>query len=222
MRTTCRIALTFSLAACAFANRLPTNQVRGEYIEARTADIYTGPCFANSEMNHTGDLAVIGWSIEKGEWNGVKLDGLKVAAVLRAQSTLGVDPGAVRSVLILDEKAGLSQRLALRAFAENMGDDLLAEIVRTETAPMKFQSANVHSRFAVFEAGELARVATRPLAEGDQICHNERTYYDPLTRMDHAMPAFTEALSFQGKGLGTTWSYPGKRSSFVGTFDYKQ
>src|SRR2546422_3612210 len=35
-------------------------QISGQYIEARTADVYTGPCFANSEVNrseeHTSEL----------------------------------------------------------------------------------------------------------------------------------------------------------------------
>jgi len=40
--------------------------IHGQYVEARTADIYTGPCFANSEVELTGNLAVLGWKIEKG------------------------------------------------------------------------------------------------------------------------------------------------------------
>jgi hypothetical protein len=45
------------------------NSVRGEYIEARTADIYTGACFANSEVGNTGDVAVMGWRVSKGSFN---------------------------------------------------------------------------------------------------------------------------------------------------------
>ena len=67
-------------------------------------------------------------------------------------------------------------------------------------------------------AGSMAKVATRALTEGDQICHNEGVWYQPLTKTDHAMPAYTTANSFAGKGLGETWSYPEKRSSFVATF----
>ena len=61
----------FAIAAVsALAGTLPSTSVRGEYVEARTADVYTGPCFANAEVGLTGDLAVMGWKIDKGYlWN---------------------------------------------------------------------------------------------------------------------------------------------------------
>lgn len=77
------------LAGTAMAAKLPTTSIRGEYIEARTADVYTGPCFANGEVGQTGKLAVMGWHISKGSFEGVSLDGLSVLGVLRAKGTLG-------------------------------------------------------------------------------------------------------------------------------------
>ena len=35
-------------------------ELSGKYIEARTCDVYTAPCFANAEMNLTGKHAVMG------------------------------------------------------------------------------------------------------------------------------------------------------------------
>ena len=71
--------VVFSAAGLAAA--AGSNNVRGEYIEARTADVYTGACFANSEVGNTGDVAVMGWRVGKGSFNGVTLDGLNVVAV---------------------------------------------------------------------------------------------------------------------------------------------
>ena len=45
--------------------------------------MWTGPCFANSEINTTGEFAVAGWAIEKGTWAGQDLSGLKIAAAIR-------------------------------------------------------------------------------------------------------------------------------------------
>jgi hypothetical protein len=53
-------------------------QISGEYIEARTCDVYTGPCFANGEMGLSGREAVMAWRVEEGTWNGVELGGLSV------------------------------------------------------------------------------------------------------------------------------------------------
>ena len=196
-------------------------------MEARTADVYTGPCFANSEVGLTGDLAVMGWRIDKGEWQGVNLDGLSVMGAVHASGTLGdvnetVYP--VQAVLIVDERADPEQRLALQSFAKKMGGELLADVVRVEYQPISFSAANgtIHSMKAQMTAGNLAKIQTRPLEGHDQICHNEEVWYQPLTPVDHAMAAYTEASGYNGPGLGTTWSSPLKRSAFVATFHYAE
>jgi hypothetical protein len=196
--------------------------IHGQYVEARTADIYTGPCFANSEVELTGNLAVLGWKIEKGAWKGVSLDGLSVMGVVRSDNTLGdymhPDVENARAVIIVDERATPEQRMALAQFAKQMGGDLLTNVVRTDARPITFSSGDMHSRQAKMVAGELAKVETRALEETDKICHNEEVWYKPLTQLDHAMAAYTVEQSYHGKGLNTTWSYPGKRSAYVGTF----
>src|SRR6266851_9461853 len=90
MRTVlCAVVTLCIFVSLASSANLPSTSIRGEYIEARTADVYTGPCFANSEVGLAGDLAVMGWKIEKGSFQGVNLDGLSVMGVLRASGTLG-------------------------------------------------------------------------------------------------------------------------------------
>jgi len=227
MRRNTLFLATLCLAVPMFAGSLPTTQVRGEYIEARTADVYTGPCFANSEVGLTGDLAVMGWKIEKGSWQGVNLDGLSVMGVIHASNTLGdvnrtVYP--VKSVLIVDQNANAEQRLALKSFAQKMGNGLLDDVARVDYQPIEFsaQDGNIHTMKAVMKAGPMAKLETRALTTGDQICHNESTYYLPLTKVDHAMPAYTVANDFNGKGLGTVWNYSGNRGSFLGTFHYEE
>src|SRR5581483_479499 len=168
MRLLTLAAIGVSTALSAFAASLPSTSLRGEYVEARTADVYTGPCFANSEVGLTGDLAVMGWKIDKGEWQGVNLDGMSVMGVVRASGTLGdvnetVYP--VKAVLIVDERANPEQRLALQSFAKKKGGDLLADVVRVESQPITFSAAdnNIHSMRAEMVAGNMAKIQTRPL-----------------------------------------------------------
>jgi hypothetical protein len=214
-------------ASLAFGAKLPSNHVRGEYMEARSADVYTGPCFANSEVGLAGDLAVLGWKIEKGSFEGVNLDGLSVMGVVRAQGTLGdyARPEMpTQAVLIVDENANAEQRLALKSFAQKMGGWVLADVVKVDYRPITFNMAdnNVHSMKAVMQAGELAKLETRPLTERDQICHNEAVWYQPLTKVSHAMPAFTVSNDYNGGGLGTSWNFSGNRGSFLGTFQLEE
>ena len=56
--------------------------ISGDYLEVRTCDVYTGPCFANAEMNLTGKEAILVWSVREGVWNSTRVDGLKVIAVV--------------------------------------------------------------------------------------------------------------------------------------------
>lgn len=214
-------ALTVSLASAA---TLPKAKISGSYMEARNADVYTGECYANSEINLVGDLAVMGWKIDEGTLDGVSLKGLGVVGVVRASSTLGdianpVNP--TKSVLIVDEKATAVQRAALVKFAKRMGGDLFADVVAVEVRPisMSFADNNMHSMRAKMSAGELASIETRPIVSSDQICRHEKTYYAPLTPTTHAMAGYTLANTFKGKGLGTNWSMPEKRSAFVANFE---
>jgi hypothetical protein len=222
------ISVAFVLSATlALGAGLPATSVRGEYIEARTTDVFTGACFANSEVGLVGELAVMGWKIEKGAWQGVNLDGLAVAGAVKASATLGdIHNSAypVKSVLIIDEKATPEQRLALKAFAQKMGGDLLADVVRIEYQPIEFDVANnnVHAAKARLNAGTLARIETRAIANGDHICSNEEVWYKPLTKVGHVMPAVAVKHDYTGDALGTKWSSPDKRSAFVAEFQLNE
>ena len=55
---------------------LSAQQLRGDYIESRSTDVYVAQCFANGEVGLTGNFALMAWHVEEGAWNGVKLDGL--------------------------------------------------------------------------------------------------------------------------------------------------
>jgi len=202
---------------------LPSKQLRGSYVEARSADVFVGPCFANSEVELVGELAVMGWKIDKGSWEGVSLDGLGVVGVVKASATLGdVHHTAypVKSVLIIDEKASPEQRLALKSFAQRMSKDLLSDVVRIEYKPVTLtvENDNVHTATSTLKAGELAAIQTRSIRKSDQVCSHEGVWYPPLTEVDHFMPAFTLAHHYKGNALGTTWSSPDKASAFVANF----
>jgi len=200
-------------------------QVSGQYLEARTADVYTGPCFANSEVNLTGQEAVLAWRIDQGSWNHVALDGLAVVAVVRASSTLGdpySNPFPAKAVLIVDARANEAQRAALVNFAQAQAGALLSDMVAVEASPIRFQ-VNEGGRhgYATLEAGRLARISTRAIKDGDLLCHNEEVYYPPLAaNLDHSMPAVATESSYRGNHLGINWSDSGRRGSFVGTFSF--
>jgi hypothetical protein len=88
-------------------------QISGNYMETRNAEVYVGYCVANGEVNTVGDQAILAWQVGKGTWNGVSLDGLGVVGVVKAGATLGdvySNPYPATSVMIVDERASVQQR----------------------------------------------------------------------------------------------------------------
>jgi len=196
--------------------------IKGDYIEVRSADVYTGPCFANSEVGLEGKQAILAWRGKQGSWRGISLNGLSVVAVVQANATLGDpyhNPYPAKSILILDERATSRQRQALVEFAKSAAGRLASNVVRVTAAPIQVEVGEGTNHGSVkMVAGELARIQTRSLCQGDHICGNEEVYYPPLTKVAHAMPTFTLEESFSGQGLGTVWNRMDTRSAFVGSF----
>lgn len=218
----------FAMAAlCAFALHphatFAAPQITGEYIESRSCDVYTGPCFANGELGLTGKEALMAWKVDQGTFNGVKLDGLTVALVLEASDTLGTNAGfrnkpkTLASVLLVDKQASGEQSAALQAFVRDAAPELAKNVKKVESVAMTLSNDHL-SGHGLFEAENLARIETRKVAQGDCICTNEAVFYPPLTKVQNFQPAYCLESTFEGTGLNTTWSIYNKRGAFLATF----
>jgi Protein of unknown function (DUF1326) len=232
MRMTVR-ALSLVLLGFAAANASAAG-IRGDYVEARTADVFTGPCFSNAEVFISGNRAVMAWKVTEGSWNGVDLQGLCVAAAIDGTTTFSQDqPEKADSVLIVDRRADPRQREALVAMAKTLGGARLSRIARVTTSHMSLkleehkgaESDRAHNAHgmpqaprASFWAAGLAKILTRPLDERDHACGNEVIAYPPLSQGVSAQPAYTLGHTFKGQGLASSWEDPNCRSSFVGHF----
>lgn len=205
--------LTISMAA---------QEIRGDYLETRSADVYTGQCFANGEVNLVGNEAILAWHVRSGSWDGVPLQGLTVAAAVRANGTLGdpyESPYPAKAVLLVDDEANAQQKAALVNFAHRMGGELLKNVQQVISTQMELIVNAEHHGSAMLRAGRFATVQTRSIGGQDHLCGNEETFYPPLTELAHSMPAVALTDMYSGPGLGVSWDLHGKRSAFVGTFD---
>lgn len=224
MRTTILSLLTaLSLTTAASAATVVTGpRITGDYLEARSCDVYIGPCFANAEVGLVGELAIMAWSVKQGRTNGVDLAGLSVIAVVRANTTLGdlaLTPVTAKAVLIVDERATAAQRDALVAFAREMGGTLLTDVARVHTSKIEFSARTCEkSGCAKLVAGDMVRLETRCLHADDHKCGNQLLYYPPLSPVQNAVPAMALTQEFQGKGLDMTWKLINKTSGFLAGF----
>ena len=209
-------------ALAALAAPAAAVEIKGDYLATRSADVWTGPCFANGESGLVGREAIMAWRVDQGAWEGVALDGLSVVGVVKASATLGDpfgNPYPAQAVMIVDERATADQRVALVSFAQAMGGGILDTVVRTEVAPiaMRVDDDAQHVK-GTLQAGELARVETRAVSAKDKHCGNEDVYYPPLTDTTHALPAVAVVDQWSGQGLGVSWTTHDKRNAFVGSF----
>jgi len=222
MKMKLSIAVVMLAAATAFAGKQFTPTISGDYLEVRSCDVYTGPCFANAEMGLTGKEGMLVWSVREGSWNGVKLDGLNVIAIVRTDGTLGdlhYQPRSGKAVLVVDTLATPKQREALVELARSLAGGLINEVAEVTTAPMEVAIGTCGNKgCASVKAGNLVQITTRCLGSKDHLCGNEETFYPPLTEVTGAYPVFTELASFNGRGLDLTWALVEKRNAFLGHF----
>ena len=237
------VVLTLTLTPAALAAEAPTPSIAGRYVEIRSADVYTGPCFANGEMGLTGEEAILTWSIERGSFAGADLAGLSVIAVVKASRTLGDpdhSPLPAKALLIVDQRADPAQHKALADFARQMGGELTTDIVRVDSSPIHVtlnddpaaaadHSAHAHhpghhalaaDGTASVHAPGLIDIQTRSLLTTDHVCGNESLYYPPLTDVTQARGAYTLVGEFSGQGLGVTFDEGGRRSAYLASFAY--
>src|SRR5207248_10554656 len=170
-RTLCSLALAMIALPAAAAD-----WVTGTYMESRTCQVYTGPCFANAETALAGREALMAWNIESGKHHNVDLAGLSVVVAVRGNDTLGYqgvdDPKELKSAIIVDAKASAAQKEALVAFAKEHAGRAGREVVRVDAAPITMSLDSVELN-GELKAGEIAKIKTRKAKPGDCICSNE-------------------------------------------------
>jgi hypothetical protein len=199
------------------------SSVTGEYVEARTAEVFTGGCIMNSEAETMGKQAVLAWKVNRGSFNGVPLDGLSVVAALSGDRNLGMtemggEKPTVRSAMFVDEHANGAQQLALVAMANELSKGLVGTIVQVTSAPIQFADHGGEIQVTAGSASQVALDVSKHLVH-DPSC-GAMQWFHPFSSVDDAAIGMAAQHSFMGASLGTKWSDPNKRSAFFGTFSY--
>ena len=214
------IAATAAILAGAPLHAGGKGSVSGAYVEARTAEVFTGGCIMNSEAETMGREALLAWKVDKGSFNGIAIDGLSVVAALAADRNLGMqemggEKPAVRSALYVDQRANGAQQLALVALANALSNGLVGTIVQVTPAPIQFAD---HGSEIVVAAGPASLDVNKHLTH-DPTC-GAMQWFHPFSTVDTATIGVAAEHVFSGSALGTKWSDPNKRSAFFGTFSY--
>src|SRR5687768_9193596 len=102
-------AVLSAFVAAPFGARAASDtSISGSYVEARTAEVFTGGCIMNGEAATTGKEALLVWKVDRGSFDGVALNGLAVVAAIAGDTNLGIreiggDAAQTRAAIFVDE-----------------------------------------------------------------------------------------------------------------------
>ena len=216
-----KIALSAALSSLMAASLAATGPaVTGTYVEARTAEVFAGACIMNGEAATTGREALLAWKVDRGQVNGVTLDGLAVIAALAGETNLGIheiggETTPARAAIYVDSRANTAQRKALVAMVKSLSGGLIGSVIQETATPIQF--ADNGQQISV--SADTVKLAVGKQLTHDASCGNKQ-WFNPLTKVDRAEMGMTDQNEFSGQVLNTKWSHPNKRSSFFGTFSY--
>ena len=218
-----RAVMFGSLALAAFSSTsFAGDSIVGKYVEVRTCQVYTGPCFANGEVGSAGKNAILTWRIDRGNFAGVDLTGCSAALLVKTSHTLGFngfdDAESTKAVIVVDRLADQKQQAALKSFVlaqTGIADDDVAS-VQAEEIELNFDMKELT---ATVDVDNVAHIETRKARKGDCICSNESAYYPPLTDLFQFVPGVTIEGDVTARTLGTRWSVPDSRTAYLGVFN---
>jgi hypothetical protein len=196
------------------------NAITGAYVEARTAEVFTGGCIMNGEAETAGREALLAWKVTHGSVNGVALDGLAIVAAVAGDANLGIreiggETAHTRSAVFVDERATLAQRAALMSMARELAKDVIGTVVQVTPTPIQF----VDEGHAIRVSAAPLRLTVEKHLQHDPACGGKQ-WFHPLSAVNGPAMGTTAENVFNGTALGTKWSDPNKRSSFFGTFAF--
>jgi hypothetical protein len=173
--------------------------ITGEYLEARNAEMWTGPCDHNAEIGLVGDKAIMAWKVRKGEHNGVRLDGLAIVAVVAGDRTFGMgEKLKTRTVFVIDGRANKAQRAALIDVAKALAGDTIQKVIAVTVDKVKLDIDHAgRSGYSRLDAG-IAKIRTRRMYPSDHTCASERMVYPVLASVEGEYGAYALENEYSG------------------------
>jgi hypothetical protein len=201
------------LAAAGRATAAPA--VSGDYLEARTANVYIGACHAGSEHGTMGREAVLAWHVRDGAWNGTDLAGQKAVVVLAGDENLARDDVKRTSVLYLDKSASPAQRVAMEAMLRARYGKALGAVQNTLAAPITLVESEGSYRLRV---GDAVRLDVSKEASRTCCTMPMEVWYQPFVPVQGSRIGYTAMNAFQGAQRMPSWSRVGQNSAIFGAF----
>jgi hypothetical protein len=189
--------------------------VSGDYVEARTASVFAGPCHYNGEVVTTGRDAVMAWSIERGIWKGVDLSHVTVAAAVSSEANLAEATSPHRCELQIDPSASDTQVAAVVDWLKFNCGASIGMISSIRRGPVTFTKDGEHT---VFAATGFASADVQSMPNHECCKQPSLVWYKPLSPLPHRMVGYTVDAKYSAGTIGDQWDRSDENSAFYGHF----
>jgi hypothetical protein len=206
--------MIIAAGALVFSSQAENVQLRGEYVEVRTASVFAGACHYNGEVVTTGRDAMMAWNVTNGQWQGVDLSGVRALAIVSADVNLAEDNAARTSEIIIDSNASRAQSVAMLNALKEKYAAALGTVAAVRSAPIRFERNGRTYSVVTNEAS--MNIEAMP---NDLCCKMPNlVWYTPLVGLENRKVGYTSKALYSGKVVGEPWSRSGENSAFYGTF----
>jgi hypothetical protein len=217
------LAAAVILAVAVPAAAGDSSSITGDYVEARTTEVFTGGCIMSMDGESMGREAVMAWRVNRGQIGGVPLDGLKVVAIVAGDVNLGTRelggaaPTEISAIVLVDERATEAQRGALVSLARSLSNGLIGADADVRTADVTFE----RDSDAINVQAGAARLNVVTKLEHNPSCGAVK-WFSPLSRVEGATIGMTKMFAFGDTSMLRRWVQTDRRSAFFGTFNLSQ
>jgi len=190
-------------------------KISGDYVEARSASVFCGPCHYNGELVTQGHDAVMAWKFDGGAYKGVSLKGVKAVAVVTCDENLSVNSDH-KSQIVVDSSATSEQAAAVGALIQEKCGEQLGKVVQVNRAPVSF----THSETGyVVKADGIASLDVSYRIDNSCCTQPGLVWYDPLSPISGRKVGYTETAEYSG-GITVPWNRGGEDSAFYGAIAF--
>jgi hypothetical protein len=170
--------------------------VSGDYVEARSNEVYTCGCLYSGQMTTAGREAILAWRITRGVYQGTPLAGVRVAAVVVGDANLGAYDGPRRTALYLDESASDAQVRAIVTLWLRTYSQALGKIATVHRAPISFTQQGDSVRVSI---PNLVEVQARKARLREDAHPGSFLWYAPFVPLRNS--SLVTALNYEYQGM---------------------
>jgi len=201
------------------SSKTPTIAPRpaGDYVEARTASVFAGPCHYNGEWVTTGDDAVMAWNFTSGQWRGTDITSVRIMAVVTSPSNLKDQSAPRKCELLVDSSATRAQSdAAINAIISRNGS-ALGTITAIRRGPIQFQ--HIDDEYTV-SSPNFASMDVQSMP--DMACCKQPNFvwYTPIQKLTNGMVGYTVDAQYSAGTLADAWERSDENGAFYGAFAF--